>query len=360
MQIGIVGLPYSGKSTIFSTLLRHKTSETVSGKQAAERGIVKVPDSRLDELTALISPKKQVNTSIEYIKVPGLDQESSQSQGLPSQFITNLKNVDTLLVVIRNFENEYYPHPFSRVNPAADIEFINSEFLLNDLMLIEGRIEKLQKMVPKTKNEQDKKVLELMIRLKEQLDQEKPIRELDVNEDDQSIIKAHQFLTAKPILYVINIQEDQIKNEVVLERELSQYITKNCGITSMSAEIEKEISELDADDAAVFMDDLGIKEPAMNKLIRKSYELLGLISFFTVGDKECRSWTIRSGSNAQKAAGAIHSDLEKGFIRAETVHYTDLIANKSLANCKEKGLLRLEGKDYLVKDGDVLTIRFNV
>jgi len=360
MQIGIVGLPYSGKSTIFSTLLKHKTSDTVTGKQAAERGIVKVPDPRLDQLTALINPKKQVNTSIEYIKVPGLDKESGQSQGLPSQFITNLKNVDALLIVIRNFENEYYPHPFNRVNPAADIEFINSEFLLSDLMLVEARIEKLQIMVPKTQNEQDKRILDLMIKLKDQLDQEKPIREFDLNIDEQFIIKGYQFLTAKPILYVINVQEDQIKKEDLLEKELSQYITKNCAIASLSAEIEKEISDLDVEDAVAFMEDLGIAEPALNKLIRKSYELLGLISFFTVGDKECRSWTIRSGSNAQKAAGAIHSDLEKGFIRAETVHYTDLLANKSLAQCKEKGILRLEGKEYLVKDGDVLTIRFNV
>ena len=360
MEIGIVGLQYSGKSTIFSTLLQHKSSDSSGGKESAERGIVKVPDERLDKLTEIVNPKKQTNATLEFIKVPGLEQDSNQGQGLPSQFLNNLKNVEALLVVVRNFVNEYHPHPMGRINPAADIEFINSEFLLSDLMLVEARIERLQKMIPKTKNEQDKRVLDLMLRLKGQLDEEKPLRDMDFSEDELFMLKAYQFLTIKPILYVVNIQEDQIPNADKITEELSGFVTKNCALTALSAEIEKEIADLEEEDASVFMDDLGIQEPAMYKLIRKSYELLGLISFFTVGEKECRAWTIRNGSTAQKAAGAIHSDLEKGFIRAETVHYDDLIVNESLAKCKEKGLLRLEGKEYIVKDGDVMTVRFNV
>lgn len=360
MEIGIVGLQYSGKSTIFSTLLQHKSSDPGGGKESAERGIVMVPDDRLDKLTEIVNPKKQTNATLEFIKVPGLDQETNQGQGLPSQFLNNLKNVEALLVVIRNFENEYYPHPMGRINPSADIELINSEFLLSDLMLVEQRIERLEKMIPKTKNEQDKRVLDLMIKLKDQLDQEKPLRDMDFSDDELFMLKAYQFLTIKPLLYVINIQEDQIGNEEQIAKELSEFVTKNCALTVLSAEIEKEIAELEEEDADVFMEDLGIQEPAMYKLIRKSYELLGLISFFTVGEKECRAWTIRNGSTAQKAAGAIHSDLEKGFIRAETVHYDDFVANGSLAKCKEKGLLRLEGKEYIVKDGDIMTIRFNV
>lgn len=360
MEIGIVGLQSSGKSTIFSTLLQHKSSEPGSGKENAERGIVKVPDERLDNLTRLINPKKQVNASLEFIKVPGLEQDISESQGLPSQFLNNLKNVEALLVVIRNFKNEYYPHPMGRINPVADIELINAEFLLSDLILVEARIERLQKMILKTKNEQDKRLLNLMIRLKDQLDQEKPLRDMDFSEDEGFMLRAYQFLTIKPLLYVVNIQEDQIPNSDNIAQEFSSFVTKNCVLTALSAEIEKEIADLEENDAHVFMEDLGIQEPAMHKLIRKSYELLGLISFFTIGEKECRAWTIRNGSNAQKAAGVIHSDMEKGFIRAETVHYDDLIANGSLAKCKEKGLLRLEGKNYIVKDGDVVTIRFNV
>jgi GTP-binding protein YchF len=360
MEIGIVGLQYSGKSTIFSTLLQHESSDSSGGKESAERGIVKVPDDRLDKLTELVNPKKQTNATLEFIKVPGLDQETNQGQGLPSQFLNNLKNVEALLVLIRHFENEYHPHPMGRIDSSADIELINSEFLLSDLMLVEQRIERLQKMIPKTKNEQDKRVLDLMIKLKDQLNQEKPLRDMDFSEDELFMLKAYQFLTIKPLLYVINIQEDQIENTEQIAKELSGFVTKNCALTILSAEIEKEIAELEQEDADVFIEDLGIKEPAMYKLIRKSYELLGLISFFTVGEKECRAWTIRNGSTAQKAAGAIHSDLEKGFIRSETVHYDDFVVNGSLAKCKEKGLLRLEGKEYIVKDGDIMTIRFNV
>ncbi len=360
MQIGIVGLPYSGKSTIFSTLLTQKSAEAHGGKQSAERGVVKVPDVRLDRLTEMFNPKRKINATIEYIKVPGLESGQDNSRSLPAQFLANLKTVDALLVVIRNFENEYYPHPLNRIDPKADMEFINSEFLFSDLAIVETRYEKLSKLVPKTQDEKDKRELALMERLKAQLEEERPLRELDFSESEQLILKGYQFLTAKPILYVLNIAEGQIPNAAMLEQELSSFLTPHCAITSLSAEIEKELSELDTEDAQVFMEELGIKEPALNKLIRTSYDLLGLIAFFTVGEDECRSWTIRNGTNAQKAAGVIHTDLEKGFIRAETVHYDDLIAQGSLSACKEKGLLRLEGKEYIVKDGDILNIRFNV
>jgi GTP-binding protein YchF len=358
MQIGMVGLPYSGKTTLFSTLLQHKNQESGS-KQNSERGIVKVPDSRLDQLTTMFNPKKQVNTTIEYIKVNGLESESA-SQGLPPQFLANLKNVDTILVVVRDFHNEFYPHPLNRVDPAADMAFINSEFLLSDLMVVEKRCEKLEKLVMKTQKEQEKRELALMTKLKNQLEQEKALRELEFSESELQILKGYQFLSAKPILYVINIEESQINKAEQIENSLHKFLTPKCAITSLSAEIEKEIAELEGEDAQIFMDDLNIKEPALNKIIRTSYEFLGLISFFTVGEDECRSWTIRKGMPAQKAAGVIHSDLEKGFIRSETVHYNDLIKQGSLNACKDKGLLRLEGKEYIVKDGDILNIRFNV
>jgi len=359
MEIGIIGLPYAGKSTIFSTLLRHK-SDSQPGKVSAERGIVKVPDTRLDKLTEIIQPKKQVNTTIEFIKVPGLDKDSNTAQGLPGAFLISLKNVEALLVVIRHFENDFYPHPFGRVDAAADMVWINSELLISDLIFVETRIEKLQKSIPKTQSENEKRELDLMLRFKKQLDQELPIRQMELNEDELALIKGFQFLTIKPILFVINIQENQIPNSSAIENELQPFVTRNCAITTLSAEIEKEIAELDPDDAKTFMADLGIEEPAVHKLIRKSCELLNLISFFTIGEKECRAWTIPKNSNARQAAGTVHSDMEKGFIRAETVACEDLITYKSLNACREKGLLRLEGKDYLVKDGDVLTVRFNV
>lgn len=360
MEIGIVGLPYAGKRTIFSTLLKHKSMDQAGARQAAERGVVKVPDERLNKLTTMFNPKKQVNTTIEYVKVAGLEEDGGQSQGLTSKFLNNLKNVDALMVIIRDFENEFYPHPMNRVDPPADIEYINGEFLISDLMVVEKRVEKLDKMVMKTQNEQDKRELAVMHRLKEQLDMEKPLRELDFSENESDILKTYQFITLKPIVYVINIAENKIAESAQIEAELSRFKTPQCSIITLSAEIEKEISELSEEDSTIFMEDLGIKEPALSKLIRASYELLGLISFFTVGDDECRSWTIRKGNNAQKAAGVIHSDLEKGFIRAETASYDDLMTNGSLAACKDKGVLRLEGKEYLVKDGDILNIRFNV
>ncbi|HGY54667.1 MAG TPA: redox-regulated ATPase YchF [Caldithrix abyssi] len=359
MQIGIVGLPYAGKSTIFSTLLKHKSADSAGGRQTAERGIVKVPDERLDKLTALFNPKKTVHATIEYVKVAGLEGESA-AQGLPAQFLTNLKNTDALMVVVRNFENEFYPHPLDRIDPAADIAFINGEFLLSDLMIVEKRVEKLEKLVMKTKDEKEKRELDLLKRFKDQLEAEKALRELDLSDNEAALIKGYQFITLKPILFVINIGEDRIAEAAGIEKSLEEAVPPGCAITSLSAEIEKEISELGEEDARIFMDDLGIKEPALHKLIRSSYELLGLISFFTVGEDECRSWTIRRGTNAQKAAGVIHSDMEKGFIRAETVHYDDLMAVGSWNACKEKGLLRLEGKEYIVKDGDILSIRFNV
>lgn len=359
MEIGIIGLPFSGKSTIFSTLLKHR--ESFDGKHSAERGIVKIPDERLDCLTDIFKPQKKVHATIEYVKVPGLDSDGKKTQGLPSKFLTNLKNVDTLLIMVRNFENEFYPHPLDRIDPAGDIEFINAEFLLSDLMVVESRYEKLSKLVMKTQDEKDKRELALITRLKEQLEKERPIRELDFDENEDLIFRGYQFITAKPVLYVINISEDQISESAEIESNLQRFVTPNCALTSLSAEIEKEISDLANEDAAEFMEDLGIKEPALNKLIRTSQELLGLISFFTVGEDECRSWTIRKITTAQKAAGVIHSDLEKGFIRAETVHYDTLIEqNGSLSTCKEKGLLRLEGKEYIVQDGDILNIRFNV
>ena len=357
MEIGIIGLPYSGKSTIFSTLLKHKSS--TSGKQSSERGVVKVPDPRLEKLTAMFNPKKQINATIDYVKVAGLESDSG-NQGLPSQFLANLKNVDTLLIMIRDFENEFYPHPLDRIDPKADINFIQSEFLISDLMVVENRFEKLTKLIMKTQNEQDKKELALMTRLKDQLEQEKPLRELDFSDQEEVILKGYQFLSAKPVLYVINTSEDRIAKAEQIEESFVEFAEKQCAVTVVSAEIEQELSDLSAEDAQVFMEDLGIKEPALHKLIRKSYELMGLISFFTVGEDECRSWPIRKNTVAQRAAGVIHSDLEKGFIRAETVHYDDLLAQGSLAACKEKGLLRLEGKEYPVKDGDILNIRFNV
>jgi GTP-binding protein YchF len=360
MEIGIIGFPYSGKSTIFSTLMKHKSSDLPGAKQNAERGIVKVPDARLNRLVEMFNPKKEVPATIEYIKVPGFEQLDEPAKGLPAQFLTNLKNTNALMIVIRDFENPVYPHPLDRVKPKDDIEFIQSEFLLSDLVLVEGRCDKLIKQIAKTQNDKDKRELALMNRLKEHLEKEHPLRELDFSEQELIILRGYQFITLKPVLYVINTAEDRAGMAAQIEQDFSYLLTPRCAVTVLSAEIEKELSDLSEEDAQIFMQDLGIVEPALHKLIRTSYELLGLISFFTVGEDECRSWTIQKGTNAQRAAGVIHTDLEKGFIRAEIVHYDDLSRLGSLNACKEKGLLRLEGKEYLMKDGDTMNVRFNI
>lgn len=360
MEIGIVGLPYSGKTTLFSTLLNLKAESSQQGRTNSERGIIKVPDERLDKLTALFNPKKEVKATIEFVKVQGLEGDNAKAQGLPAQFMANLKNVDAILVMIRDFDNDFYPHPLGRVDARKDIEFINSEFILNDLAIVETRVEKLDKQVLKIKDENLKRELDIMKKLQSQLETEKPIRELDLSEDELHILRAYQFLTAKPLLFVLNIAEGKIGSELSIEEKFSSFKGKNCEITSLSAEIEKEISELSKEDADVFIDDLGIAEPALQKLIRRSYELLGLISFFTVGEDECRAWTIRKNSTAPKAASAIHDDFERGFIRAEVIAYEDLIKHGSEAKCRDVGVLKTEGKNYIVKDGDVMHFLFNV
>jgi GTP-binding protein YchF len=359
MQIGIVGLPYSGKSTLFDTLLAQKPGEdSYKHKAEAERGIVKVPDDRLNKLTEIFNPKKQVNATIEYIKVPGI--EGQKGNALPSQFLSNVKYVDTILLIIRHFENDMYPHPLQSVDPERDISFINSEFLFHDLSIVENRIEKLEKLVMKTQNEKEKRELKILQKCHAHLDQEKPLRELEIDDNEELLIRGFQFITIKPILYVMNINESDIGKTDGIIKEFETIITPGTKLSALSAEIEKEISQLNKEDAKVFLEDLGISIPATQKMIGDSYELMGLQSFFTVGDDECRSWPIKNGTNAQKAAGEIHSDMEKGFIRAEVVTFDDLMQHGSLSACKDKGVMRLEGKDYIVRDGDIISIRFNV
>jgi GTP-binding protein YchF len=361
MQIGIIGLLYSGKSTLFSTLLAHQYGDGSAGHQlGTERGVIKVPDTRLDRLTEMFNPQKKVHATIEYLKVPGLEKETRKGGGLPPQFLANIKTTDLILLVIRAFDNDIYPHPLETVDPARDISFIEEEFLFSDLAIIENRLEKLQKMILKTQDEKDKRELAVLKKLHDCLEAEQPLRTVVLDEHEEFIIKGFQFLTRKPILYVLNIAENAIGESETLVNQYREKISPGCTITALSAEIEKEISQLKEEDAAAFLEDLNISEPATSKLIRASYQLVGLQSFFTVGDDECRSWTIPRGTIAHKAAGVIHSDLEKGFIRAEVVSYDDLVRLGSLHACKEKGILRLEGKEYVVQDGDILNIRFNV
>lgn len=357
MEVGIVGLPVSGKTTLFSTLTGQTPDGFGGGKIEVHRGIVKVPDSRLDKLTGIFNPKKQVNTTIEYIEVGGMDSDSGQ-KGFDSQFLQVLKSTDALCVVIRAFDNEFYPHPANSIDPARDIQNVEAEFLLSDLSIVETRIERLEKQLQKVKDDKNQRELELLKRCMALLEEERPLREMDFTEEEATMLRGYQFLSAKPLVFVINYNESDIANadDLLLKFEFG----KNVTMIGLCGKVEQEIAQLDDEDREMFMEELGINEPASNKLIRTCFELLGLACFFTVGEDECRAWTIKENTVAQKAAGVIHSDLERGFIRAEVVGYEEFVELGSLSKARDEGKLRLEGKNYVVKDGDIMSVRFNV
>jgi len=362
MQVGIVGLPVSGKTTLFSTLTGQDIASLHEGRKIeVHRGIVKVPDERLNRLTEIFRPPKKVPTTIEYIEVGGIEKEQAKTQGFDPQFLQVLKTTDLLCLVIRGFENEYHPHPEGSVDPLRDLQIVETEFLLSDLSIVENRVSKLEKELLKSKDEEGQKELELMKRCLPWLEEERPLREFEFTEDEELRLRGFQFLSAKPMVVVVNSNETEIGKENEVLAKFSQYQDKpNLSIISMSVEIEQEISQLESEDTKIFLADLGIQEPALNRLIKTSYDLLGLISFFTHNEDECRAWTIKKGTNAQKAAGAIHTDFEKGFIRAEVVNYNQFVEHKSISKCRDLGILRLEGKGYIVQDGDLITVRFNV
>lgn len=362
MQVGIVGLPASGKTTLFSTLTGQDISALHEGRKIeVHRGVVKVPDKRLDELAEIFQSKKWFPATIEYIEVGGIEKEQAKTQGFDPQFLQVLKTTNMICVVIRAFENEYHPHSEGNIDPLRDMQIVETEFLLSDLSIVENRIHKLEKELQKSKDEEGFKELELMKRCLPFLEAEKPLREMDFTEDEELRMRGFQFLSAKPMLVVVNIGEKEIGKENEVLAKFAEYQNKpNLSIISLSVEIEQEISQLENEDARLFLSDLGIQEPALNKLIRTSYDLLNLISFFTHNEDECRAWTIKKGTNAQKAAGVIHTDFEKGFIRAEVINYEQFMEHKSIARCRDLGLLKLEGKNYIVQDGDIITIRFNV
>ena len=362
MEIGIIGLPFSGKTTLFSTLTGNVRPEAHgTGKIEVHRGVVKVPDSRLNELTKIFKPKKQVNAIIEYLEVGGLEKDVARSGNMDPQFLTILKNTAALCLVIRTFENDIYPHPEGSTNPVRDIKMIESEFILSDLIIVENRIDRLKKQLMKVKSDENVKELDLMERCLKILEEERPLREASFTPEEKFKMRGFQFLSAKPLIIFINYGEDDISREGQILGKLTEFSNlPNVTLTGLSAKVEYEISQLSEEDRSVFLAEMGIEQPALNKLIRESYDLLGLISFFTVGDDECRAWTVPVHTNAQKAAGEIHSDLERGFIRAEVVNFKDFIKLGSLAKCRESGILRLEGKEYQVQDGDIMTVRFNV
>ncbi len=362
MKIGIVGLPYVGKTSVFNALTQ---SEAETGTYITKKGLnissVKVPDERLESLASIFHPKKVTPTSIDYVDVAGVSKGDAAKEGLEARLIAELREVDALAHVVRAFEEDSVPHVDGRVDAKRDIETIDIELTVADLQIIDKRLDRLNKELRAQKVpvlEHERAVLE---RCKEALEAGIALREIDFLPEDEKAIRGYGFLTQKPLLLILNIGEDQLNRAEEIRTAFAEYAQKpQVEIITLSARLEMEIAQLDSEDAAVFLAEMGLNESALTRVIHVSYRLLRLITFFTVVSSELRAWTLKQGMTALDAAEAIHTDMALGFIRAETIHWAGLVECDSLAKAREKGLLRLEGKDYVVQDGDVLTIRFNV
>lgn len=359
MQIGIVGLPFSGKSTLFQAITKTHLDASALARTEAHHAVVKVPDRRLTALSGLFSPKSTVNATIEFVDVVGLKKGESGSAQFTTNFLASVKTNDALVQVVRAFTNDAVPHPEGSVDVLRDIATFETEFILSDMAILETRIERLKKQVLKAGDEAAKKELGLLERCLTVLTGERPLRDIGFSKEEALILKTYQLLTSKPMLIALNFDESQQpKAASIVEGVTQAKGTPNTGIVGFFGKIDMEMSELSESEAGVFMKEYGITESALDTLIRSSYDLLGLQSFFTVGEDECRAWTIRKGMTAQEAAGVIHSDFFNRFIRAEVVSYDHFMAAAgSFAKAKEAGHWRLEGKEYVVKDGDILSIR---
>lgn len=358
MKTGIIGLPQVGKTSLFQILTKaHLSAQAHANPREAHVGVAKVPDDRLDRLAALYNPKKLTHASVEYVDVGAIGQDALKE----SAYIGHLRQVDALAHVVRVFEDPAIPH-VGEIDPLRDIKNVEFDLMVSDLGQIEKRLERLEKDLKKMKTPDLEKEFELLKKAKAHLETEKPLREMEMSPEDKKRIRGFMFLSEKPILYVLNIGES-----TELGKELEEAVTKykitdiaarpNSGATAICGKVEAELAEMSDADAAEFLSSYGLKDSGLTRLIRTTYTLLGLISFFTAGEDECRAWTIPAQTRAQEGAGAIHSDLEKHFIRAETIRWDQLLEAGSEANARAKGTLRLEGKDYIVQDGDVMHIR---
>lgn len=360
MQIGLVGLQYSGKTTLFNTLANIELDLSGSLKEEASIEVVKVPDERLEKLTSIFNPKKEVHATIEVFDVPGLRMQDDGKVKITNAFLNDVKNNDALFYVIRNFEEGSVPHPMNSIDALRDIQFLETEFLFYDMAFLENRIEKLKKEIMKSKDERPKLEMPLIEKCFKHVTEEKPLRELELDSNERKLLSGYQLLTLKPLGIAVNFDENSInKTEEIVDKIKTELNSDKVDVIPFFAKVEYELSQMEEEDREVFMSDYGIKESALSKILRTSYHLLGLQSFFTVGEDECRAWTIKKGATAQESAGVIHTDFYQRFIRAEVVGYNDFITHGTFAKCKEAGVWRLEGKEYIVNDGDILNIRHN-
>jgi GTP-binding protein YchF len=360
VKICIVGLPQSGKSSLFSALTGASTDSALA-RGTDPVAVVKVPDPRLEWLASIFEPKKKTAAAIEFVELQGISAGDDRQTAFSEQFLGKLRTADALLAVVRSFRDPAVPHPLGKVDPRRDLAALETEFLLSDMSIVENRVDRLRKQVAAKASDRDVRELAALEKCRTTLDAETPLRELALSDDEENLLRGFRFLTRKPLIAAVNLDEDEIRREAeVLAPFMDWACRPRVAAVGLSACIESEIRQLSDKDAPQFRSDFGIESSALDRLIATTYRMMGLISFFTVGSDEVKAWTVSDGTVATRAAGVIHSDIERGFIRAEVVSYEHFVVRGDLAGCRTDGTLRLEGKAYPVRDGDIINFRFAV